>query len=129
MAHSGRATTHLSAFKSPAFINGATGAKMPNDTGWQDRHVEALYAPRGFEAAIVNGIAAWARYADEHNARYPGETPQESRIGNDYAMGPHWESWGRSLHGLLNGETGRLDCGTLSAFIHDTLHAEGFRDD
>jgi hypothetical protein len=41
-------------------------------------------------------------------------------------MGPEWFALGKAIHGLLDGETGRLDCGTLSTIIHDTAAAEGF---
>lgn len=112
--------SYLRSLKGPTFINHATGRKKPNDTGWQDRHVEALYRPRGFEAAIVGALEAWARYADEHRARY------ESGVGEDGFIGPEWANMGRAIRALLNGETGRLGCGTLDGFIVDTLASEGF---
>jgi hypothetical protein len=42
-------------------------------------------------------------------------------------IGDAWEEIGRAILVLLNGETGRLDCGTLDAFIRDTLESEGAR--
>lgn len=114
--------TYARTLRNPTFLNRTTGERMPNDTGWQDRHVDALRAPRGFERPIVDGIEAWARYADTHRTRY------ESSIGEDNVLGGAWLDWGRALRMLLNGETGRLDCGTLDAFILDTLAAEGHAD-
>jgi hypothetical protein len=108
------------AFRNPTFHNPDTGKTRPNDNGWQDRHMRALGVPQGFEAGIVGMIESWARYADQHRARY--ETP----IGDDYVLGPAWRDLGLSIRALLDGETGRLDCGTLSGFIHDTLASEGF---
>ena len=113
---------HEHVLRNPSFTNRTTGRRMPNDNGWQDRHIAAILAPSAFEAAIVGMLAGWARYADAWRSR-------ESPIGNDYVLGPEWEAIGRGIHGLLNGETGRLDCGTLSAFIYDTLETEGFKRD
>ena len=54
-----------------------------------------------------------------HKARF------ESAIGEDYVLGPQWQAIGEGLRGLLNGETGRLDCGTLDGFILATLDENG----
>lgn len=115
--------TYYALFVNPTFLNTRTGKPLPNDTGWQTRHKQAISAPRGFEIPIVEGIAAWAEYADHWRARYEGG------VGRDGYADDYWEDWGRALAGLLNCETGRLDCGTLSSFIHDTLRAEGFNPD
>ena len=104
----------------PSFLNRATGARMPDATGWQKRHLDALRAPTMFEAPIVHMLVGWAQYADHHRERF------ESGIGDDGVFGPAWEAMGRTIHDLLDGDTGRLDCGTLSACIHDTLASEGF---
>lgn len=97
----------------------------PNTGGWQDRHDSAVWTneapelPNTFEHAIVCGVESWAEYATCHLARY------ESPIGQDHILGPMWRDWGLALRGLLNGETGRLDCGTLDGFILATLEANG----
>ena len=106
--------THLSRLTQPDFPVGNMG-------DWQGRHMSAVLNPKlHFEAAIVGMVKVWLVYADGHRARY------ESGIGEDYVLGPEWESIGRSLIGLLNGETGRLDCGTLDGCIRASLVAEGF---
>lgn len=107
----------------PTFTHPSNGKTMPNTSGWQDRHVEALRNPTGFEAAIVLMLKGWTAYADAHRFRY------SSRVEGDYVMGPEWEAIGRSVIGLLNGDTGRLDCGTLDGFIRNTLQSEGFNHD
>lgn len=117
------ATDYAKTFRNPSFVNPSTGKIMPNDTGWQTRHLSALDSPKGFEIAIVRLIEAWAHYADAHHRRY------ESKLGNDSYLGPIWNDLGKSIHDLLDGETGRLDCGTLSSFIHNTRLYEGFRDE
>lgn len=109
-------------FRYPAFTRG-DGGRMPNTFGWQDRHMAALRAPMEVESAVSDLIVGWAQYADRHRARY------ESGIGEDGVLGPAWAAIGASIRALLNGETGRLDCGTLDGFICDTLTAEGFDPD
>jgi hypothetical protein len=100
-------------------------ARMPkgNMGGWQERHTLAVRAPRGAEGPIVNLLDAWTRYANQHAARY------DSGIGSDGVLGPEWATIGRAIRGLLNGESGRLDCGTLDGFILDTLKSEGFEEE
>jgi hypothetical protein len=62
-------------------------------------------------------------YADAHAERF------ESSIGDDYVLGPIWERMGRTIGELLNGETGRLDCGTIDGMIRDVLERNGFKRD
>lgn len=121
MASENRGYVH--AFRNPAFVNRTTGNPLPNDTGWQTRHMAAIRMAHPTEAPIVGLCLSWAAYADAHRARY------ESGIGDDGVLGAEWEAIGSAIRGLLNGECGRLDCGTLDAFLHDTLHAEGFDPD
>lgn len=93
---------------------------MPNTNGWQDRHRQALITPQGSEEPLVRMLHGWARYADQHRFRY------ESGIGDDGVLGPQWATIGAALRSLLNGECGRLDCGTLDGFLNATLTDEGF---
>lgn len=117
-----RLYNYVRTFNSPSFVNKTTGQVMPNDTGWQTRHMSALAVPRGFEASITAMIQGWALFADEYRKR------SESPIGEDNALGHEWGSVGRAIIMLLNGETGRLDCGTLHGFIRDTMETEGVRE-
>lgn len=110
--------TYTQTFFQPTFTR-ADGGKMPNDTGWQTRHHAAITWPQNEESPLVSLIGGWALYADLHKARY------ESGIGEDGVLGECWARIGVELLGLLNGESGRLDCGTLDGFIRDTLTAEG----
>ena len=95
----------------------------PNTGDWQGRHAQAIHSPQGAERAIVGLLKAWLDYANGHEARY------DSRIGDDYVLGPPWAQIGAGLRQLLNGESGRLDCGTLDSIIYNTLNAEGFNPD
>lgn len=102
--------------------------KHPGD--WKERH-NAAVAPQGvpsagnnpvrvLEQSVVAMLHAWGNYADAHLAAY------DSKIGDDGVLGEHWKDAGLALRGLLNGDVGpRLDCGTLDAFILDTLTANG----
>lgn len=105
----------------PTFRNRRTGEVMPNDTRWQDHHKAAVHTPNTAERGVVYMLRGWALYADRHRAAYG------SKVGDDGVLGEEWEAIGRGIRGLLNGETGRLDCGTLDAFIVDTLESEGFK--
>lgn len=87
------------------------------------RHNEAIDWPKGFEAAIVKSLHFWEMYATEHQKRW------ESPIGEDYVLGVYWKDMGLALRGLLNGETGRLDCGTLDGFILETMRENGVETD
>ena len=73
------------------------------------------------EVPIVALCRAWARYADTYTARFDGDL-----VGTDYVLGLHWLAIGKAIVGLLNGPTGRLDCGTLDAWVRDTVVAQGF---
>lgn len=86
---------------------------------WDIQHNEAIDWPKGLEAAIVKMLLFWEMYAKEHQKR------NESPIGDDYVLGPEWRDIGLAIRGLLNGETGRLDCGTLDAFILETMRENG----
>lgn len=97
---------------------------LPNANGWQDRHNKAVsgyhvLGPQTHEGALVNMLKAWADYAEVHQSRF------ESNIGDDGVLGVYWQQIGEGIRGLLNGEAGRLDCGTLDGFILDTLTDNG----
>jgi hypothetical protein len=96
-------------------------AKAFEGNKWGQRHYAAAFAPnRETGECVITLIHAAAHYADQHQARY------ESKIGDDGVLGPHWESIVRGIMGLLNGDCGRLDCGTLDKLLRDMLEAEGF---
>ena len=99
--------------------------KTPDMGGWKARHDSAivLARPTGmcrpFETPIAGMLHLWAQYAADHKKEY------DAQIGDDYVLGPAWEELGDSIRTLLNGQTGRLDCGTLDAFILDTMSKNG----
>ena len=89
--------------------------RMPNTGDWQGRHDSAIDHPRGPEVALVGMLKGWQAYAESHQARY------ESAIGDDGVLGDQWRAIGEGIQGLLDGEIGRLDCGTLSTWITATM--------
>lgn len=84
------------------------------------RHVASWANPRpGFESAIVSGYRALSEFATAHLEAYG------SKIGEDYVLGEHWRDMARALLGMLNGESGRLDCGTIDSAIRELAAAHG----
>lgn len=90
----------------------------PLDVSFLQEHRQAVARTRaGFESAVMELLRALAEYADAHRDRY------ESEVGEDGVLGDHFEEIARGLLGLLNGETGRLDCGTLDGAIRKLCKA------
>ena len=88
---------------------------------WRQIHAQAWAMPLpGFERAIVSGCKALSEYRATHAARHCAP------IGEDHFLGPVWLAWARAIRALLNGETGRLDCGTIDQFLCDEYLAAGF---
>jgi hypothetical protein len=109
-----------------ANIYAKTDGQLADLSKWNHRHNSAVGLVRGGittpanpEHAVVRLLDGWEAYAKSHKSRY------ESLIGSDYVLGPAWQRVGEGIRALLNGETGRLDCGTLDAFILDTLSENG----
>lgn len=97
---------------------------VSGESAWRYLHERALtHQPDAHERAIVKLLQGWIGYAKAHMDRYEG------RVGDDGVLGPEWEAIGRAVLGLLNGQTGRLDCGTLDAIVRATLAAEGLEEE
>lgn len=83
-------------------------------------HREAMTRPQpGFERGVVTLFRGLAEYADAHRKQYG------SIIMDDGVIGEYWHWLGEALIGLLNGDTGRLDCGTLDGQIRDLIERGG----
>ena len=74
----------------------------------------------GLERAYVLMLRGWLEYADAHRLT------MGSKIGDDHVLGDEWFKIGEALRGLLNGDLGRLDGGTLDTIIADNLNEQGF---
>jgi hypothetical protein len=85
---------------------------------WYDRHMSAVRAPSvGHERAIVGMFVALQEMAEAHRERF------ESPIGEDGVLGVYWADIANGLIGMLDGEAGRLDCGTLDGAIRNLAAA------
>jgi len=108
--------------------------KAFRENRWGERHVKAwadalLFATSDSRhrctaedglTLLVVGLAKWAT---DYRERYSG------RVGDDGVLGDHWQAIAEGILGLLNGECGRLDAGTLDGILRRCLEAEGFTDD
>lgn len=95
-------------------------AARADQNGWSNRHTQAVRIPQSpFERALVSLLGGWLLYADAHRNAYATE------IQDDALLGKSWARIGEGLRGLLDGELGRLDVGTLDAILGNTLDNEG----
>lgn len=92
----------------------------PDTGGWKVRHLDAMSRPRPSESWLVDMLRGWLGTAKNHRDIYG------SGIGQDGYAADRWAEIGCAIHDLLNMDCGRLDCGTLSDIIIDTLEAEGY---
>lgn len=103
-----------------AYLMPASGAGNEGNE-WLRRHLRAIGNPRTeFERALVGMLLAWLAYADAHESAYG------STIGEDGVLGPQWTAIGAGLRGLLNGDLGELDGGTLDCVLCTVLTQHGF---
>ena len=75
------------------------------------------------ERAMILMLRGWLEYAEAQKSAF------DSNIGDDYVLGDEWFKIGEALRGLLNGDLGRLDGGTLDTIIADNLNEQGFDPD
>lgn len=101
------------------FYHAIAPRSLYNSNGWQERHMYAVERPNAREEGIVSMLEGWFDYALRHKINY------SSLIGDDGMLGPAWEEIGDALRTLLNGECGRLDCGTVDGFILHTMRENG----
>jgi hypothetical protein len=85
------------------------------------RHHQAIQAPRGIERAIVSLRAGLLEYGLQYGDRFEG-----CALGDDGVIGVAWLDMARGYLGLLNCETGRLDCGTLDGEVRNWARKFGF---
>ncbi len=74
-----------------------------------------------FDTPIGKMLVALAKYADDHHEAYG------SPIADDYILGVNWLDCLRGVRAMLNGETGRLDCGDVDSAILAMYEQAGFK--
>lgn len=104
-------------------VDGLLRATTTFPCHWHGQHNYAVNNPRGMERAIVAGCYLLERMAGEHKQLY------DAPIGEDGFMGAAWLDILRGLRAALNGETGRLDCGTVDRWLLDMLARAGFTEE
>lgn len=72
------------------------------------------------ESSLETMFSAWASYAGTHKRMY------DTDLAEDYVLGPQWVEMGRCLIGLLNGVTGKIDCGNFDRNVRKVALAAGF---
>ena len=87
---------------------------------WAERHNAAVRRPRASEAGILKACEALRILATSY------AEDNDDPIGNDGVLGPCWADMARGVLGLLNGDCGRLDCGTVDSYIRDLYTRHGF---
>ena len=87
---------------------------------WAERHNAAVRRPRASEAGILKACEALRIIVTSYSEDY------DDPIGNDGVLGPCWVDMARGVLGLLNGECGRLDCGTVDHYIRNLYSRQGF---
>lgn len=93
-----------------------------------EQHEKATACVRALPSLTLQGSVAhmayaWEQYAQAHADRYG------SNIGEDAVIGDAWLALGKSILGLLDGDTGGLDCGSLSHGITAAMRRHGFTDE
>jgi hypothetical protein len=105
------------------YVGKTTNSSGQTTVNYAD-HVKACqHNDNPLGASLRSMLVAWDNYRIDHHDRY------ESRIGDDYLLGPYWAETGLAIKRLLDGETGGLDCGSIAANITNAIEAEGFETD
>jgi hypothetical protein len=87
------------------------------------RHAIAKTTDTGAGCAIRVMLTGWGLYAEAHLKSY------ESAIGDDGVLGDEWAAIGKGILGLLNGERGGFDGGSLNANIREFMRHHGASDE
>jgi len=87
------------------------------------RHHKALQDPRGVECAIASFRIGLLNYGLQYAEEFEG-----LELGQDGVLGDAWLAMARGYLALLNGPTGRLDCGTLDGEVRRWSEKFGFNE-
>ena len=99
-----------------------TARKSFHENKWGQRHVRAFNIPvNKAETGIVALVSGLASYCDAMKE-------MGYKASEDYVLGVHVLDIAKGIHGLLNGDTGRLDCGVMSGLIDTILKNEGYEE-
>lgn len=74
------------------------------------------------EEPVTVAMDALLQYAERHEKRF------ESKLSDDYVLGPAWLKAITGIRELLNGE-GQFDGGTLESVFWSAMDAAGFKEE
>jgi hypothetical protein len=101
----------------------------PASRHWARQHDKAWAVPmHDQEGAIVRLVTALADYADDYAARFESPIGHDAVLGGGKGHGMGWLEILKGTRGLLNGETGRLDCGTVDSMLVRMAQAAGYEE-
>ena len=86
---------------------------------WKQNHIKAMVEPVRFEIPISSMLRAIQDYAALYRERF------ESTIGNDGVLGEGLKDMIQGLRVLLNGDCGRIDCGTIDSKLCELAERHG----
>ena len=104
-----------------ALPGGVNSPQPQTQAAYLVRHHQAIQNPRGIERAIVALRAGLLQYGLEYTESFEG-----CELGGDAVLGDAWIDMARAYLTLLNGPTGRLDCGTLDGEVRSWAEKFGF---
>ena len=93
-------------------------AESTTANNWAYRHNKAVACPTKAEKGILDACSALEAMAGSHAA-----------ISQDGVLGDCWLKILHGVRGMLNGETGRLDCGTVDGWLVRLALEHGFTDE
>lgn len=97
-----------------------TQGKSFKGNSWGARHHACWRRGVGTAGAIANLVTSAAAYADEYARHFEG------KIGDDGVLGDEWGRILRGIIGLLDGESGNLDCGTVDSLLREMARSQGY---
>ena len=100
--------------------------RRPANAPWNYlvHHHQAIQNPYGIELALVSMRAGLLAYGLQYGERFDG-----CELGGDSVLGAAWLELARGYITLLNGPTGRLDCGTLDGEVRKWAVGFGFTEE
>lgn len=105
-------------------VRARSQSEPPVAPNWLINHHKALQKPRGNEEPIVTLRSALIQYGVYYSERFEG-----CKLGEDHLLGSGWLQIAKGYLVLLNGETGRLDCGSLDGELRDMARRFSFSEE
>ena len=101
------------------------GTNWDRGAMWARNHVAAFTGAQDNERVVINLVCALAQYLEGYGLR-DEHGDEQNLLAHDYVLGPAWSRIWVGARGLLNGECGRLDCGTIDGLLGELAYAAGY---